>query len=215
MSAPVKPGVSAAIRADGDFSSYCAGSGRFGQDVPVNPDMLFQAASVSKPVFATTLLRFVDKGIIDLDADISGVVPEYAKVPVTFADLLSHTAGFNLHGFPGYPAAHEPFTLEDILDGKGLTDGSGFIFYAAKTAELNGGIYLCGWLGRAGMTSDSGFYQWAGSVMNHQLVQHEDKTLGVKAPDTFYDYFTIDKLVRAAARKGRDSASARVETLIR
>ena len=91
---------------------------------------------------------------------------------------------------------------DNILDGKGLADGNGFIFYAAKTAELNGGIYLCGWLGRAGMTSDSGFYQWAGSVMNHQLVQHEDKTLGVKAPDTFYDYFTIDKLVRAAARKG-------------
>ena len=92
---------------------------------------------------------------------------------------------------------------DNILDGKGLTDGSGFIFYAGKTAELNGNLYLCGWLGRAGLSSDSGIYQWAGSVLNHQLVQHEDKTLGVKAPETFADYFTIDKVVPVVARAGQ------------
>ena len=86
---------------------------------------------------------------------------------------------------------------DNILDGKGLTDGNGFIFYAAKTAEIDGKTYLCGWLGRMGMSSDSGMYRWAGSVMNHQLVQREDKTLGVKAPDTFADYFTMDKIVPA------------------
>ena len=116
-------GVSMAVLdGDGDFYTYCAGSGRFGEDFPVNPDMLFQAGSVSKPAFAVTLLRYVDKGKIDLDADISGVVPEFVKKgPVTFAALLSHTAGYNVHGFPGYPAAHEPLTLEDVLSGKGNT----------------------------------------------------------------------------------------------
>ena len=91
---------------------------------------------------------------------------------------------------------------DNILDGKGLTEGNGFIFYAAKTAEIDGNVYLCGWLGRMGMSSDSGMYQWAGSVMNHQLVQREDKTLGVKAPDTYADYFTMDKIVPAAALRG-------------
>ena len=116
-------GVSIAVHdADGDLLTYCSGSGRFGQDFPVNPDMLFQAGSVSKPVFALTLLRYVDKGLIDLDADISPVVPEFVKKgPVTFAALLSHTAGYNIHGFPGYRADHAPFTLEDILNGKGIT----------------------------------------------------------------------------------------------
>ena len=96
-------GVSIAVMEDdGELSTYCAGSGRYGQDFPVNPDMLFQAGSVSKPMFALTLLRYVDKGKIDLDADISAVVPEFVKKgPVTFASLLSHTAGYNLHGFPG------------------------------------------------------------------------------------------------------------------
>ena len=91
---------------------------------------------------------------------------------------------------------------DNILDGKGLMGGNGFIFYAGKTAELDGKVYLCGWLGRAGMTSDSGFYQWAGNNLVHQLVRHEDGTLGVKAPDSFADYFTIDKLVLAAPRQG-------------
>ena len=115
-------GVSIAINDGDELQLYCAGSGRFGQDFPVNPDMLFQAASVSKPMFALTLLRFVDKGKLDLDADISGIVPEFVKKgPMTFAALLSHTAGFNIHGFPGYPANHEPLSLEDVLNGKGKT----------------------------------------------------------------------------------------------
>ena len=116
-------GVSIAVHdEDGDFLTYCAGSGRYGEDFPVNPDMLFQAGSVSKPMFALTLLRYADKGLIDLDADISGVVPEFVKKgPVTFAALLSHTAGYNLHGFPGYPANHEPLSLEGVLSGRGNT----------------------------------------------------------------------------------------------
>ena len=86
---------------------------------------------------------------------------------------------------------------DNILDGKGSMEGSGFVFYAAKTAELNGNLYLCGWIGRPGLSADSGVYQWAGSVMNHELVQREDKTLGVKAPDIFAEYFTMDKIVPA------------------
>ena len=114
-------GVSIAVSDGEDVSTYCSGSGRFGQVFPVNPDMMFQAGSVSKPAFAVTLLRYVDKGIIDLDADISDIVPEYTRIPMTFSALLSHTAGLNLHGFPGYRADHEPLSLEDVLDGRGIT----------------------------------------------------------------------------------------------
>ena len=136
-------GVSLAVYdSDGDLLTYCSGSGRFGEDFPVRPDTLFQAASVSKPMFALTLLRYADKGLIDIDADISGVVPEYAKVPVSFADLLSHTAGFNLHGFPGYPADHAPLSLEDVLDGKGATPRLRRIRPAGKQFLYSGGGYV-------------------------------------------------------------------------
>ncbi|MBR0373964.1 MAG: beta-lactamase family protein [Mogibacterium sp.] len=114
-------GVSLAIAKGDEIETYCSGSGRFGEDFPVDPDMLFQAGSVSKPMFALTLLRYTDKGLIDLDADISGVVPEFVKIPVTFPALLSHTAGFNLHGFPGYRAKAPLLTLKDVLSGAGIT----------------------------------------------------------------------------------------------
>ena len=56
-------GVSLALAKGEELETFCAGSGRFGQDFPVNPDMLFQAASISKPMFAMTVLRYVDKGL--------------------------------------------------------------------------------------------------------------------------------------------------------
>jgi len=112
-------GVSIAIAQGDDVETYCSGSGRFGQDFPVNPDMLFQAGSVSKSMFALTLLRYADKGMIDLDADISGVLSDFVDFPLTFPALLSHTAGFNVPGFRGYRARHKPLTLEDVISGRG------------------------------------------------------------------------------------------------
>lgn len=82
-----------------------------------------------------------------------------------------------------------PFTAPE----DNVLDGNGFIFYAAKGVTFDGKQYLCGWLGRAGLSVDSGIYQWAGNVLNHQLVRQEDGTLGVKAPENFAQYFTQDK----------------------
>ena len=114
-------GASIAVANGDSVETFCLGTGRFGKNFPVNPDMLFQAGSVSKPVFAATLLRYVDKGIIDLDADIAGVISDFVDFPLTFSALLSHTAGFNVHGFPGYRARHRLLSLEDVLNGSGNT----------------------------------------------------------------------------------------------
>ena len=84
-------------------------------------------------------------------------------------------------------------------------DGNNFIFYAAKTAETGGRRYLCGWLGRAGLSVDSGIYQWAGNVLNHQLVQHSDGTLGVRAPETYSEWFRAEKPFRAVKKEGKVS----------
>ena len=113
-------GISLAVAKGDETETYCSGSGRYGQDFPVNPDMLFQAGSVSKPMFALTLLRYVDKGLIDLDADISGVLSDWVKgPPLTFPALLSHTAGYSVGGFPGYRADAPFLSLEDVIAGRG------------------------------------------------------------------------------------------------
>ncbi len=100
------------------------------------------------------------------------------------------------------------YAVSDSLNGPfkapadNVLDGNGFIFYAAKTAEFNGERYLCGWLGRAGLTEDSAFYQWAGNILNHELIQKEDGMLGVRAPGSFAAYFTKDKAVKAVKKQG-------------
>lgn len=109
-------GISIAVAKGNEIETYCSGSGRYGQDFPVNPDMLFQAGSVSTPLFTLTLLRYVDKGCIDLDADISGVLSDFVQQPpMTFPALLSHTAGYNVHGFAGYRTDTPSLSLEDVI----------------------------------------------------------------------------------------------------
>ncbi|MCR4804650.1 MAG: GNAT family N-acetyltransferase [Clostridia bacterium] len=171
-------GVSIAFcNSDGDFLTYCAGSGRYGEDFPVNPDMLFQAGSVSKPMFALTLLRYVDRGLIDLDADISGIVPEFVKKgPVTFAALLSHTAGYNLHGFPGYRADHEPLSLEDVLNGKGITPKLRRIRpYGKQCIYSGGGITL----------AELAFTRITGTTLREAFQKEVAEPLGLKRTGFF------------------------------
>ena len=183
-------GVSMAVLdSDGDFCTYCAGSGRFGEDFPVNPDMLFQAGSVSKPAFTVTLLRYVDKGKIDLDADISGVVSDIVKKgPVTFAALLSHTAGYNVHGFPGYPAAHEPLSLEDVLLGKGNTPRVRRIKpYGQQHMYSGGGITL----------AELAFTRITGTSLRDAFQQEVAEPLGLKRTG-YFQPLDEDKLGNAA-----------------
>lgn len=68
-----------------------------------------------------------------------------------------------------------------------------FTYYAAKTAELNGTRYLCGWVGRKFEPKDSTTYSWAGTMMNHELVQKPDGTLGIREPHQFAEFFTEEK----------------------
>ncbi len=102
-----------------------------------------------------------------------------------------------------YYAMGESMDGPFVAPADNVLDGTGFVFYAAKTAELNGNRYLCGWIGRAGLTEDSGVYQWAGNVLNHQLVQKEDGSLGVREPETFASVFTREKPFQAVKKEGK------------
>jgi len=91
----------------------------------VTEHTLFQAASISKPVFALAVLRLADAGKLDLQANVNNYLKSWhvpdstltSQAPVTLRGLLSHSAGTTVHGFRGYePTATLP-TLRQILDG--------------------------------------------------------------------------------------------------
>jgi CubicO group peptidase (beta-lactamase class C family) len=92
---------------------------------PVTEATRFQAASISKPVAAMVALKKVEEGKLALDENVntrlaSWKLPENeltAKKKVTLANLLSHTAGLTVHGFPGYEVGAKLPTVPQILDG--------------------------------------------------------------------------------------------------
>lgn len=91
--------------------------------VPVTPDTLFQAGSISKPVTALAALRLVEQRRLTLDGDVNGQLkgwnlPTSPGQQVTLRELLSHTAGTTVHGFPGYLAGARIPNVDDVLAGR-------------------------------------------------------------------------------------------------
>lgn len=92
---------------------------------PVTTETLFQAGSISKPVAAMVALKRVQDGKITLDENINNKLQTWklpdneftAKKKVTLANLLSHTAGLTVHGFPGYAVGEKIPTLPQVLNG--------------------------------------------------------------------------------------------------
>jgi CubicO group peptidase (beta-lactamase class C family) len=120
------PGVSMAV-VDGGRIAWARGAGvkQSGATGPVTPRTLFQAASISKPVTATAMLRLVAEGKLSLDAPVNDLLKSW-KLPdneftatekVTLRRIASHSAGLTVHGFPGYAVTDSLPTVLQILDG--------------------------------------------------------------------------------------------------
>ena len=120
------PGVSIAVIHNGEIE-WARGFGvaRVGGS-PVTPNTLFQAASISKPVTAMAVLHLVGSGKLDLDVDVNRYLKAWtvrtnsftATTKVTLRELLTHTAGMTVHGFPGYASGSPLPTVVQVLNGE-------------------------------------------------------------------------------------------------
>jgi len=121
------PGVSFAIISGGRVV-WAGGFGvkEAGGSDPVTSTTLFQAASISKPVAMTALLRLVHQGRLALDTDVnrylkSWQVPDNrftATEKVTLRRIASHSAGLTISGFPGYAATATVPSVVQVLNGQ-------------------------------------------------------------------------------------------------
>ena len=120
------PGLSIAVIKDFKIA-WARGYGL--KDVQTNEavttETLFQAGSISKSVNAAVAMKKVEQGKISLDEDINNKLTTWklpdneltAKKKVTLREILSHTAGTTVHGFPGYAVNEKIPTLPQVLDG--------------------------------------------------------------------------------------------------
>ncbi|HTE29191.1 MAG TPA: serine hydrolase [Chryseolinea sp.] len=120
------PGLSIAIVKDYKIE-WAKGYGWMdkARKIPVSTETLFQAASISKSLNSVGVLALVQKGKINLNEDINKYLKSW-KFPydslsknkkITIYNLLTHTAGLSVHGFPGYAKTSTLPTVVQILDG--------------------------------------------------------------------------------------------------
>jgi len=97
--------------------------------LPVTAATRFRVASISKLVVALGVLRLVEAGRLDLDADVSAVLgwtlrhPQFPELPITLRLLLSHRSGLSdggeRYGFDGRTK------LQDVLQPQGALYADG------------------------------------------------------------------------------------------
>lgn len=147
------PGVAVAILRDGRIhSSTCIGSKQAGRHWPIGEDTLFSVGSVSKVVTAALCVKLAALGIVDLEKDVGTWLRRWKIPPGLDGDsgkiclrmLLSHTAGFNVHGFQDFdPGAALP-TLVQTLTGTSPAVNAPLqrIDIAGTRARYSGGGYM-------------------------------------------------------------------------
>lgn len=127
------PGVALALIADSEIAAESGyGIKDAGGGDPVTPVTRFQACSISKPVAVLGMLRLVEQGVVDLDADVNDMLTSWRVPPnaswqprVTLRQIASHSAGLTVSGFPGYARGAPLPTLTEILTGSAPANTAG------------------------------------------------------------------------------------------
>ncbi len=107
----------------------------------VNKETIFEAASVSKPVFAWFVMKQVEKGLIDLDTPLYKYLP-YPDIEkddrykqITGRMVLCHTSGFPNHRW--FNTDHK-LDIKFTPGEKFLYSGEGYLYLSKVVAHVNG-----------------------------------------------------------------------------
>jgi CubicO group peptidase (beta-lactamase class C family) len=106
---------------------------------PVTNDTMFEAASMSKPVFAYVVMKLVEDGVLDLDAPLTRYVPDRFLEGDSRLDLmtarhvLSHTGGFQ-----NWRSDKTPLAIHFTPGSKYLYSGEGYNYLQTVVTKLVG-----------------------------------------------------------------------------
>jgi CubicO group peptidase (beta-lactamase class C family) len=142
-------GVAVGVVRDGEIV-YLKGYGLADREkrLPVTTESVFNWASNSKPMAAVLAMQLVEKGMLDLDADVRSYVPEFPDkgATITTRQLLCHQSGI-----PHYkngaviPSASKHLTQEAWLDpvvGLSKFDRSPLLFSSGEKTSYSSYAYV-------------------------------------------------------------------------
>ncbi|HEX2082265.1 MAG TPA: serine hydrolase domain-containing protein, partial [Xanthomonadaceae bacterium] len=144
------PGVAIALLKNGEVVQVAGyGVRQAGTRDTIDGDTLFSVGSISKVVTATTTLRLVAEGRLDLDRNVDEYLerwhlPASADVPqprVSLRMLMSHTGGLGVHGFADYQPDEPLPSLVQVLEGQTPAKGEAVRFKRApgRVNDYSGG----------------------------------------------------------------------------
>ncbi len=130
-------GLALALIKDGEIIQRFSGHRDQEKRLLVTEQTVFPAASLSKPVFAYTVLKLVDQGILSLDTPLREIV-DYAPgdefaAEITAAHVLSHTTGF-----PNWRSSEQPLKSYFRPGDRFSYSGEGFVFLQRVVERLTG-----------------------------------------------------------------------------
>src|SRR5438128_5385855 len=104
---------------------------------PVDLSTMFEAASLSKPVFAYAVMKMVERGELDLDTPLSKYLPAYIENDerlnlITAHRVLSHTTGF-----PNWRQG-KPLVIMFTPGERFSYSGEGFVYLQKVVERLTG-----------------------------------------------------------------------------
>jgi CubicO group peptidase (beta-lactamase class C family) len=109
--------------------------------MPADDDTIFEAASMSKPVFAYTVMKLVENGVLDLDRPLTEYVSERfvsgdARLDlITARQVLSHTSGFQ-----DIRSGSNPLRIHFAPGEKWLYSGEGYAYLQSVMTALTGHV---------------------------------------------------------------------------
>ena len=110
---------------------------------PVDNDTMFEAASMSKPVFAYVVMKLCEKGVMNLDTPLTRYTSERFLEGdprldlITARHVLSHTSGFQ-----NWRSEKEPLKIHFTPGEKFLYSGEGYSYLQSVVTQLTGHVNL-------------------------------------------------------------------------
>ncbi|HET9983955.1 MAG TPA: serine hydrolase domain-containing protein [Longimicrobiales bacterium] len=133
------PGLSLAVVGRGEPTLRGFGVRRAGTGEEVTADTVFEAASLSKPVFAYLVLRLESEGVLDLDRPLREYLPlpdpsDGRAAGITARHALSHTTGWTEWRFE----RGEPLTTRFAPGARFSYSGEGYYFLQRVVEHVTG-----------------------------------------------------------------------------
>ncbi len=141
MSASSVPGASVAVVWDGTVALRRGfGIRDATSKASVVAETIFEAGSMSKPVFAYVVLKAVEKGVLDLDTPLTKyksdrILDDPRLDLITARHVLSHTTGL-----PNWRSSKEPLAIQFTPGDRWRYSGEGYWYLQSVLTHLTGKV---------------------------------------------------------------------------